>query len=151
LQWADAKVGTGPEPKKGSAVSADYVMSTTGARYGSKIYGTAESGAPYRWVLGDNASTIQGLNEAVMGGNGIPPMRPGGIRRVFIPQNLAYASLGQSSSGSSGCDKGVGPVPPVPEAFEEFQRFKNIYCNPNRAYQPDIVLDIKLYGKRSVD
>jgi hypothetical protein len=30
----------------------------------------------------------------------------------------------------------------------EFQRFKNIYCNPDRVYQPDLVMDVKLYGKR---
>ena len=31
----------------------------------------------------------------------------------------------------------------------EFQRFKNIYCNANRPYQPDLVLDVKLFGKRA--
>ncbi len=51
-------------------VSIDYVMSTTGARYGSKIYSTVDTGA-YRWTLGDG-STIPGLEEAVRG------MRPGG-------------------------------------------------------------------------
>jgi FKBP-type peptidyl-prolyl cis-trans isomerase len=145
IQWADAKVGSGPETKSGSIVSIDYVLSTTGARYGAKIYGTAEQGQPYRWKLGDG-STIVGLEQAIVGGTdgGITPMRPGGIRRVIIPPGLAYESLGVNAS----C-KGVGPLPPVPEAFEEFQRFKNIYCNPNRAYQPDIVMDIKLYGKRT--
>lgn len=145
IEWADAKVGTGPELKPGSPVSIDYVLSTTGARYGSKIYGTADTGTPYRWRLGDG-STIAGLERAIVGDSEIPPMRPGGIRRVIIPAKLAYNSLGANTS----C-QGVGPIPPVPEAFEEFQRFKNIYCNPNRAYQPDIVVDIKLYGKRSSD
>jgi hypothetical protein len=145
IEWADAKVGNGPELKPGSPVSIDYVLSTTGARYGSKIYGTADSGTPYRWRLGDG-STIAGLERALVGDSEIPPMRPGGIRRVVIPAKLAYSSLGANTS----C-QGVGPIPPVPEAFEEFQRFKNIYCNPNRAYQPDIVMDIKLYGKRSAD
>jgi hypothetical protein len=44
--------------------------------------------------------------------------------------------------------KGLGPIPPASEAIGEFQRFKNIYCNPDRVYQPDLVLDVKLYGKR---
>jgi hypothetical protein len=123
----------------------DYVMSTTGARYGSKIYGTAGTGTPYRWKLGDG-STIAGLEEAILGNSEISPMRPGGIRRVVIPAKLAYTSL----AASTAC-QGVGPIPPVPETFEEFQWFKNIYCNPNRAYQPDIVMDIKLYGKRTSD
>ncbi len=48
------------------------------------------------------------------------------------------------------CDngKGLGPIPPAAEAIGEFQRFKNIYCNPDRVYQPELVLDVKLYGKR---
>lgn len=45
--------------------------------------------------------------------------------------------------------KGPGPIPPASESLGAFQRFKNIYCNANRPYQPDLVLDIKLYGKRS--
>ena len=147
IEWADAKIGTGPELKAGSPVSIDYVLSTTGARYGSKIYGTADKGTPYRWRLGDG-STIAGLEQAILGDTEIPPMRPGGIRRVVIPSRLAYGSLAVNTS----CEGvGVGPIPPVAEAFEEFQRFKNIYCNPNRAYQPDVVMDIKLYGKRTAD
>mmetsp|Transcript_20092 Transcript_20092/g.29818 ORF Transcript_20092/g.29818 Transcript_20092/m.29818 type:complete len:211 (-) Transcript_20092:106-738(-) len=146
LQWADAKIGNGPEPKQGLAVTVDYVLSTTGARYGTKIYSTADKGAPYRWKLGDG-STISGLEDAIVGMSDIPPMRPGGIRRVVIPSKLAYAELGKSNS----CNGKAGPIPPVPEAFEEFQRFKNIYCNPERQYQPDVVMDIKLYGKRTLD
>lgn len=145
IQWADAKVGSGAEAQAGSTVSIDYVLSTTGARYGAKIYSTAGTGAPYRWKLGDG-STIAGLERAITGSGDIPPMRPGGIRRVEIPAKLAYTALGANTS----C-QGVGPIPPVPDAFEEFQRFKNIYCNPNRAYQPDVVMDIKLYGKRTSD
>lgn len=72
-------------------MSIDYVMSTTGARYGSKIYSTQDAGAPYRWKLGDG-STIPGLEEAVRG------MSPGGIRRVIIPSKLAYLSASSSIS-----------------------------------------------------
>lgn len=149
IQWADAKVGTGPYLKTGSTASIDYVLSTTGARYGSSIYKTADKGAPYRWTLGDG-TTIVGLEEAIVGGEGITPMQPGGIRRVIIPPNLAYEKLAVLSEdcGQKGTN---GPVPPLPDAFEEFQRFKNLYCNPNRAYQPDVVIDIKLYGKRSMN
>ncbi len=41
LQWADAKLGTGEPIQKGS-VAIDYVMSTTGARYGAKIDSTVD-------------------------------------------------------------------------------------------------------------
>lgn len=153
MQWADAKVGTGEVLNSGAKASIDYSLSTTGARYGSKIYSTANSGAPYVWKLGDG-STIKGLEMAILGTKEIPAMRPGGVRRIVIPQSLAYESLTSSSTSDSpsnsntGCGSGVGPIPPPGEAFEEYQRFKNIYCNPSRMYQPDVVLDVKLYGKR---
>ena len=98
LQYADVRPGgvenassSSSSPTNGQIVSIDYVMSTTGARYGSKIYSTVDAGAPYRWTLGDG-STIPGLEEAVRG------MRPGGIRRVIIPPGLAYRSTSASIS-----------------------------------------------------
>ena len=42
------QVGTGAAPSKGSLVAIDYVMGTTGARYGIKIDATADRGEPYR-------------------------------------------------------------------------------------------------------
>lgn len=157
LQYADAKLGSGdPIVSKGSTITIDYVMSTTGARYGSKIYATADTNNPYRFQLGDG-STIPGLETAIAGGDGVEPMKPGGIRRVIIPSKLAYASLAQPLGGSGlqyeNCQEGkggVGPIPPTGEGnvSEYYQRFKNIYCNANRPYQPDLVMDVKLYGKR---
>lgn len=156
LQWADAKIGSGQALKLGSTAAIDYVMSTTGARYGSKIYSSKDSSAPYRWTLGDG-STIAGLEQAIIGDDNIPPMQPGGIRRVIIPANLGYERLAKPISGmqiencQEGGKGGVGPIPPAGEgtAGEYYQRFKNIYCNANRPYQPDLVMDIKLYGKRT--
>lgn len=143
LQYADVKSGSSssPSPTNGQAVSVDYVMSTTGARYGSKIYSTQDAGAPYRWTLGDG-STIPGLEEAVKG------MTPGGIRRCIIPSKLAYQASSSTIREECQDGKGLGPIPPASDAVGEFQRFKNIYCNPDRVYQPDLVMDVKLYGKR---
>ena len=159
IQWADAKVGSGSPKQVGDVTAVDYVLSTTGARYGSKIYSTQgdttattvtggngfATGAPYRWTLGDK-STIEGMEKAILGEVGMPPMLPGGVRRVILPSSMAYAMLAQPDAN---CQTGIGPVPPPSTAFEEFQRFKNIYCNPNRVYQPDVVMDIKLYGRRA--
>lgn len=154
IKYAEAKVGTGqPITQKGAAITIDYVMSTTGARYGTKIYSTQDSNAPYRFQLGDG-TTIPGLELAISGGDGVEPMRPGGIRRVIIPSNLGYESLAKPLDGLQieNCQegKGVGPIPPTNEGTtaEYYQRFKNIYCNANRPYQPDLVMDVKLYGKR---
>jgi FKBP-type peptidyl-prolyl cis-trans isomerase len=115
------------------------------------MYASGET--PYRWKLGDG-STIAGLEYAILGNSadGIPPLLPGGIRRIIIPQALAYDVLGKSTQNVRDLcvENGTpGPIPPPSTAFEEYQRFKNIYCNPNRQYQPDIVMDIKLYGARS--
>ena len=155
LQWSDAKVGSGQPFTMGSSVAMDYTMQTTGARYGTKIYSTANTNNPFRFVVGSTKKgelAIKGLEQAIIGGDGVPPMLPGGIRRVIIPSSLGYESLAKPIPGMQFQDcqegKGPGPIPPVPEAFEEYQRFKNIYCNANRPYQPDLVMDIKLYGKR---
>ena len=155
LQWSDAKLGSGQPFGRGSSIAMDYTMQTTGARYGTKIYSTANTNNPFRFVLGSTKEgelAIKGLEQAIVGGDGVPPMLPGGIRRVIIPSSLAFESLAKPIPGMQFQDcqegKGPGPIPPVPEAFEEYQRFKNIYCNANRPYQPDLVMDIKLYGKR---
>jgi FKBP-type peptidyl-prolyl cis-trans isomerase FkpA len=157
LQWADAKVGTGQPLTSGQRVAIDYVMSTSGARYGSKIDSTVDRNAPYAWILGDG-STIAGLEQAVAGSNdGVPPMLPGGVRRVIIPSSLAYADLAKPNKNSlqmQDCSTGRGPIPPREVKDGDmgegaFQRFKNIYCNANKPYQPDLVLDVKLFGKRS--
>ena len=148
LQWADARVGTGSPLKPGSPATVDYVLSTTGARYGSRIFATSDKDLPYRWTLGDG-STISGLEQAIVGGDGVAPMLPGGIRRVIIPQSLGYTELAAKSKELCVQDGRPGPIPPPNQAFEEYQRFKNIYCNSDRQYQPDIVMDIKLYGARS--
>ena len=141
----------------GQRVAVDYVMSTTGARYGSKIDATKDRNEPYSWVLGDG-TTIVGLEQAILGGDGVPPMLPGGVRRLIVPAELAYIDKARPAKNSlqiQDCEKGRGPVPPnMPEragdmGAGEYQRFKNIYCNANRPYQPDLVLDVKLFGKRS--
>lgn len=159
FQFADAKLGTGAALKPGSAVAIDYVMSTSGARYGAKIDSTVDRQAPYRWTLGDG-STIKGLELAVTGGDGVPPMLPGGVRRVILSSELAYADLARPNKNGlqvQDCSTGRGPIPPLSPQKSgdmgagEFQRFKNIYCNANRPYQPDLVLDVKLFGKRVVE
>ena len=156
LEYADSKVGSGSPFKADQRVAVDYVMSTTGARYGTKIYATKDRDEPYTWVLGDG-STIKGLEQAILGGDGVPPMLPGGVRRLFVPQELAYIDKARPNKNSlqlQNCEQGTGPVPPNTPGKSgdmgagEYQRFKNIYCNANRPYQPDLVLDVKLFGRK---
>lgn len=164
FSYADVKIGTGSPPEKGQRVAIDYVMSTTGARYGTKIDSTVDRKEPYAWSLGDG-TTIAGLELAIAGGDGVPPMKPGGVRRVIIPSNpetnLGYSDLAKPFKNSLQMQEcspqgGRGPVPPNVAQKSgdmgagEFQRFKNIYCNANRPYQPDLVMDVRLFGKKAL-
>lgn len=114
FSYADAKPGKGVARQNGQRVTIDYVMSTTGARYGAKIDSTQDRQEPYSWTLGDG-STIEGLELAIKGGDGVPPMLPGGVRRVIIPSNLAYEELAKPNKNNlqiQDCSTGRGPIPP---------------------------------------
>jgi hypothetical protein len=136
FQYADAKIGEGDPKKVGDPLVINYIMSSPGLSNGVKIYSTTDSGIPYQWVLGDR-STTAGLEQAVAGGDGVPPMLPGGIRRVIIQG-------GGNGGGydTKECAEGRGPGP-VPRG-EAYNRFKNTFCNPTRPDTPELVLDIKL-------
>ncbi|KAK1737477.1 hypothetical protein QTG54_011763 [Skeletonema marinoi] len=150
LKWADAKQGTGQPLKPGMVASIDYSMASTVGRQ-PQIYTTKDKGVPYRWTLGDG-STIAGIELAILGSSGddnsIPPMLPGGIRRVIIPANLGYQSILNEKDPKCIEGKDIGPIPPKNNSDGGYQRWYQFYCNPRIPYQPDIVLDIKLYGKR---
>mmetsp|Transcript_16748 Transcript_16748/g.33336 ORF Transcript_16748/g.33336 Transcript_16748/m.33336 type:complete len:229 (+) Transcript_16748:41-727(+) len=139
MQYADAKIGTGPPPEMGAPVAIDYIMSTTGAARGTRLYSTTDPDhrSPYRWVIGDG-STIGGLERAVTGGDGVPPMRPGGVRRVIV----APAGMDTLGYDTRECAKGKGPGP-TPRG-ETYQRFKNVFCNGQRPVVPELVFDVKL-------
>lgn len=152
LRWADAKIGSGSTATIGSTCSIDYSMASTAGRFPS-IYSTKNGDAPYRWVLGDG-STIEGIELAILGSetDNIPPMLPGGIRRVIVPSNLGYDALRLQQSNKkclAGNEGSIGPIPPKDAPDGAYQRWYQFYCNPRIPYQPDLVLDIKLYGKRT--
>jgi hypothetical protein len=142
LKWADAKVGSGVPLNNGATASIDYSMASTAGRF-PQIYTTKDKGAPYRWTMGDG-TTIAGIEKAIIGdaSEDIPPMLPGGIRRVIIPANLGYEAANNSKCGT------VGPIPPKDDDSGAYQRWVQFYCNPRIPYQPDLVFDIKLYGRR---
>lgn len=150
LKWADAKLGSGQPVKNGATVSIDYSMASTVGRQ-PMIYSTKDKGAPYRWTLGDG-STIKGVEEAILGtpDGDVPPMLPGGVRRVVIPAKLGYVSI--LSESNPKCLEGqvIGPIPPKANSDGAYQRWYQFYCNPRIPYQPDVVMDIKLYGKRQL-
>lgn len=149
LKWADAKVGSGQPVQKDASVTIDYSMASTVGRQ-PQIYTTKDKGTPYRWTLGDG-STIAGIEQAILGtkDGDIPPMLPGGVRRVVIPAKLGYESILSESNPKCLEGQDIGPIPPKNNSDGGYQRWYQFYCNPRIPYQPDIVMDIKLYGKRT--
>lgn len=146
LIWADAKQGSGQPLKNGAVASIDYSMASTVGRL-PQIYTTKDKGTPYRWTIGDG-TTIAGIEQAILGDEDIPPMLPGGIRRVIIPAKLGYQSILAESNPKCVEGEDIGPIPPK-KSDGAYQRWYQFYCNPRIPYQPDIVLDIKLYGNRT--
>eukprot|EP00980_Cylindrotheca_fusiformis_P030395 scaffold24757_cov122-Cylindrotheca_fusiformis.AAC.2 len=146
LQWADVREGSGQPLKPGAPASIDYNMASTVGRR-PQIYTTKDKGSSYRWTLGDG-TTIQGIEQAILGADDIPPMLPGGIRRVIIPAKLGYESILSKSNPKCLEGEHIGPIPPK-NSDGAYQRWYQQYCNPRIPYQPDIVLDLKLYGKRT--
>jgi hypothetical protein len=74
----DLKVGDGDECKPGAVVSMHYVGWQVDGR---EIDCSVRKGAPLNMSLGQ---LIRGWQI------GVPGMKPGGIRRIFIPSELAY-------------------------------------------------------------
>ena len=123
LKWADAKVGSGQPVQSGAAVSIDYSIASTAGRF-PQIYTTKDKGQPYRWTLGDG-STIEGIEMAIIGDEkeGIPPMLPGGIRRVIVPSALGYEKLSKANAKCIDGDSGsIGPIPPKSD-LGAYQRY----------------------------
>ena len=149
LQWADLRAGTGSPLERGQRVTIDYIMTRRG---GAKIHSTVQAQQPFSFELGDG-TVIAGLEQAVGGGGGVPPMLPGGARRIIVPMALGYGSQTTMASDRLWQTdvRALGPVPPEftwldanNESVDSYLRFKNIYQNPNAFNQPDLVLDIKL-------
>lgn len=144
ITWADLKLGEGAPAVAGQRVTIDYSLTRRG---GSKIHSTREAGEPFSWTLG-NGSVIEGLEQAVIGGGGVPPMLLGGARRVIVPQTRGY---GVKEASWQTLVRELEPIPPEfiwtdvnGENVNSYLRFKNLYLNPNRIDQPDAVFDIKL-------
>lgn len=82
LQIIDMVEGTGESVTPGATITAHY----TGARCkdGIIFQSSHDFGKPITFGL---SQVIQGWQE------GVPGMKPGGIRRLIIPSHLAYGSV----------------------------------------------------------
>jgi hypothetical protein len=124
LQVVDDVVGKGAEVKTGDTVRVHY---TGTLMNGQKFDSSRDRGAPFDFTVG-NGSVIKGWDQGVVG------MKPGGKRRLVIPQDIAYGEAGRPPEipPKAGLKfdielleinpKNAAPAPPstLPEAPEDF-------------------------------
>jgi FKBP-type peptidyl-prolyl cis-trans isomerase len=96
LKYLDLKVGTGKEAQSGKTVVVDYIGALTdGMKFDSTVDHSKVdrknlplfARTPFDFKLGTGV-VIKGWDE------GVPGMKVGGKRRLFIPHRLAYGKLG---------------------------------------------------------
>ncbi|XP_002970171.2 peptidyl-prolyl cis-trans isomerase FKBP13, chloroplastic [Selaginella moellendorffii] len=96
LGFCDTRVGVGNPGVNGSYVKVHY----TGKREdGTQFESSYTFNRPLEFRLGVG-EVIDGWDRGILGGNGIPPMQPGGRRLLQIPASMAFGEEGV------GCKKG---------------------------------------------
>lgn len=99
LVYKDIALGEGPNPPVGFQVVAHYVAMTPNMRV---FDSSLDKGAPYDIRVGAG-QVIKGLDE------GLLSMQPGGIRRLYIPGNMAFPKGLKAAPGRPA----VPPASPV--------------------------------------
>mmetsp|Transcript_29810 Transcript_29810/g.41196 ORF Transcript_29810/g.41196 Transcript_29810/m.41196 type:complete len:224 (+) Transcript_29810:72-743(+) len=90
LQYCDIKVGSGREVKSGDTVEMVYQGADVLTR---DVYDTSPADEPLMIVAGDE-EVIIGWDKGIIGKDGMPPVRYGGVRKLIVPAKLAYGSEG---------------------------------------------------------
>jgi FKBP-type peptidyl-prolyl cis-trans isomerase FkpA len=97
LQASDLKVGTGASVDEGQTITVDYTVwlydSSQPGRKGRKLDSTLDRHEPVTIQLGAG-DMVPAWDE------GLPGMRVGGTRELFVPPSLGYG------------DQAHGPIPP---------------------------------------
>ncbi|KAK6922972.1 FKBP-type peptidyl-prolyl cis-trans isomerase domain [Dillenia turbinata] len=86
LGYCDVVVGSGPEVPYSELINIHYT-----ARFadGTVFDSSYKRGRPLTMRLGVG-KVIRGLDQGILGGDGVPPMQVGGKRKLQIPPELAY-------------------------------------------------------------
>ncbi|XP_027364001.1 photosynthetic NDH subunit of lumenal location 4, chloroplastic [Abrus precatorius] len=86
LGYCDIVEGTGDEAPLGELINVHYT-----ARFGDeRVFDSSyKRGRPLTMRIGVG-KVIRGLDQGILGGEGVPPMRIGGKRKLRIPPQLAY-------------------------------------------------------------
>lgn len=83
VEWEDIKIGTGATPKIGMIVAIQFVAKANVREREITIDDTKGTARDYRFGIGQ---MVPGMDEGLVG------MRTGGIRKMRIPGNLAFAN-----------------------------------------------------------
>ncbi|KAH7652231.1 Peptidyl-prolyl cis-trans isomerase Fpr3/Fpr4-like protein [Dioscorea alata] len=102
LAFCDLVIGAGSEATKGQLIKAHYV-----GRFenGTVFDSSYNRGKPLTFRVGVG-EVIQGWDQGILGSDGVPPMLPGGKRKLKVPPELAYGIRG------AGCKAGSCIIPP---------------------------------------
>ncbi|KAL2906004.1 Photosynthetic NDH subunit of lumenal location 4 chloroplastic [Bienertia sinuspersici] len=86
LAYCDLVVGSGVPAPYNTLINVDYT-----ARFGDEIVfdSSYKRGRPLTMRVGVG-KVIKGLDQGILGGDGVPPMQVGGKRKLRIPPELAY-------------------------------------------------------------
>ncbi|CAN6466003.1 unnamed protein product [Victoria cruziana] len=86
LGYCDVSVGTGVEAPQGELINVHYTARFEDGKVFDSSYKRAR---PLTMRIGVG-KVIPGLDQGILGGDGVPPMHVGGKRKLYIPPLLAY-------------------------------------------------------------
>ncbi|KAM6563759.1 hypothetical protein CsatB_023757 [Cannabis sativa] len=86
LGYCEVQPGTGVEAPYGELINVHYT-----ARFadGTVFDSSYKRGRPLTMRIGAG-KVLKGLDQGILGGEGVPPMLVGGRRKLYIPPELAY-------------------------------------------------------------
>ncbi|XP_019086159.1 PREDICTED: photosynthetic NDH subunit of lumenal location 4, chloroplastic isoform X2 [Camelina sativa] len=89
LGFCDLDVGFGDEAPRGVMVNFGQIHYTARFADGTLFDSSYKRARPLTMRIGVG-KVIRGLDQGILGGEGVPPMRVGGKRKLQIPPQLAY-------------------------------------------------------------
>ncbi|PON72569.1 Peptidyl-prolyl cis-trans isomerase, FKBP-type [Trema orientale] len=86
LGFCDVQPGSGAEAPYGELINVHYTARFADGRVFDSSY---KRGRPLTMRIGVG-KILRGLDQGILGGEGVPPMSVGGKRKLLIPPELAY-------------------------------------------------------------